>query len=117
MTASRPSPPESCLVKCGYVLFLLLGLAVIAYGVRWKMLANEAAYRQHQIERGLTPAPTFLNWTSLQGASVRATFVRLEGENVTVKNTDGQFLTFPLRDLDAASQKLARAASAGLPGM
>lgn len=118
MPPPRPNPPESCLVKIGYILFFLLGLAVIGYFVRNEVSRREAAYRLWQAERFPPPGPAVWNWANLQGNIIRATFIRLEDDKVTLQKADGKPVTLPLDTLDAPSQKLARAlAAGGLPGM
>jgi hypothetical protein len=63
-------------------------------------------------------APTALpaaaqTWTSSDGRTVEASFVRLEGETVELRvNASGVVHRFPLSRLSAESQALARAAAA-----
>ena len=61
------------------------------------------------------PAAALLDWTNVDGKTIKAGFVRLEGESVVLKlPTNGQEVPYPLSKLDAASQRQAREA-AGAP--
>ena len=60
-------------------------------------------------------AAALMDWTNLEGKTIKAGFVRLEGETVVLKlPTNGQEVPYPLSKLDAASQRQAREA-AGAP--
>ncbi len=47
-------------------------------------------------------------WTSVDGRSIQAKFVRIEGDNVVIQRDDGQTFTLPLTKLSPASQELAK---------
>lgn len=47
-------------------------------------------------------------WTSADGRSIQAKFVRMEGESVVIQRNDGQKFTLPLNKLSPASQELAK---------
>lgn len=62
-------------------------------------------------------------WTDVQGRQVTATFVGLEGDNITLQTADGTMHRFPLANLSAEDQALAKklvatapAATAGAEG-
>lgn len=58
-----------------------------------------------------SPAPggaALQTWTSVDGRSIQAKFVRMEGENVVIQRNDGQTFTLPLIKLSPASQELAK---------
>jgi|GEM_PF-1130274 len=58
----------------------------------------------------LASAP--LPWTSSDGKTIQATFVSLQGDQITLKmNSTGQDFTFPLSRLSAESQAQAKAAA------
>lgn len=48
------------------------------------------------------------NWTSVDGKSIQASFLRLEGENVVIQRADGICFSVPLSRLAPESQALAR---------
>lgn len=54
-----------------------------------------------------TPAP-MQTWTSADGKTIQASFVRLEGENVVIKRSDGIVFTLPLSRLSPESQEQAK---------
>ena len=57
--------------------------------------------------------PPILTWTNFEGKTIKAGFVKLEGENVHLRMvTNGQEVPYPLSKLDAASQQLARECAA-----
>lgn len=60
-----------------------------------------------------TPAkkalPPIMSWTNTEGKTIKAGFVRLEGENVVLRMpANAQEVPYPLAKLSEASQKLAR---------
>lgn len=53
--------------------------------------------------------PPIMSWTNLEGKTIKAGFVRLEGENVVLKMPlNAAEVPYPLAKLSEASQKLAR---------
>lgn len=53
--------------------------------------------------------PPIMSWTNAEGKTIKAGFVRLEGENVVLRMpANGQEVAYPLAKLSEASQKLAR---------
>lgn len=54
------------------------------------------------------PAGPVMTWTSTDGKSIQASFVRLEGENVVIKRADGVIFTLPLSRLSPESQAQAK---------
>ncbi len=53
--------------------------------------------------------PPILSWTNSEGKTIKAGFVRLEGENVVLRlPANAQEVAYPLAKLSADSQKLAR---------
>lgn len=57
--------------------------------------------------------PPIMSWTNLEGKTIRATFVRLEGENVVIRMpANGQEVPYPLAKLNPASQQQAKDAGA-----
>ncbi len=57
--------------------------------------------------------PPIMSWTNLEGKTIRAGFVRLEGENVVIRMpANGQEVPYPISKLDPASQQQARDAGA-----
>lgn len=55
-----------------------------------------------------------LDWTNTEGKTIKAGFVRLDGENVVLKMpANGQEVPYPMAKLDAASQAQAKAAAEG----
>jgi mono/diheme cytochrome c family protein len=53
--------------------------------------------------------PPIMSWTNMDGKTIKAGFVRLEGENVVLKlPANGKEASVALSRLSAASQKLAR---------
>jgi hypothetical protein len=60
----------------------------------------------------LAPAAEFRTWSDASGRfSVKAKFVSLDGENVTLEKEDGSQIEVPLKKLKLADQKAARAAA------
>ena len=47
-------------------------------------------------------------WTSADGKSIQASFLRLEGENVVIQREDGEAFIVPLSKLSPESQALAK---------
>jgi hypothetical protein len=67
-----------------------------------------------------TPAPAagamkaeMRTWTNSAGAALQASFVALNGANVTLKKEDGTQFDYPLANLSAESQALAKQLAAG----
>lgn len=58
------------------------------------------------------PAPVVMDWTNAEGVTIKAGFVRLEGDNVVLKLASGQEVPYPMTKLSAASQEQARKAAA-----
>ena len=57
-------------------------------------------------------APVMMDWTNTEGRTIKAAFVRLDGDNVVLKlPTNGQEIPYPLSKLDAASQAQAKTAA------
>lgn len=57
--------------------------------------------------------PPIMSWTNSEGKTIRAGFVRLDGENVVLRMpANGQEVPYPIAKLDAASQEQARDAGA-----
>jgi mono/diheme cytochrome c family protein len=53
--------------------------------------------------------PPIMSWTNLEGKTIKAGFVRLEGENVVLRMpANAAEVAYPLAKLSEASQKLAR---------
>jgi hypothetical protein len=52
-------------------------------------------------------------WTNSAGAALQASFVALTGANVTLKKEDGTQFDYPLANLSAESQALAKQLAAG----
>jgi hypothetical protein len=52
-------------------------------------------------------------WTNSAGAALQASFVALNGANVTLKKEDGTQFDYPLANLSAESQALAKQLAAG----
>jgi len=50
-------------------------------------------------------------WTDTKGRQVEATFVRIEGEQIFLQTRDGTIFQFPLANLNAQEQALARSAT------
>lgn len=57
------------------------------------------------------PAP-ILDWTSTEGKTIKARYIRMSGEAVVIKTAEGKSFKVPLTRLDAASQEQAKAAAA-----
>lgn len=56
-------------------------------------------------------APVMMEWTNVEGATIKAGFVRLDGDNVIFKMpTNGQEIPYPLSKLSAESQAQAKQA-------
>lgn len=59
------------------------------------------------------PLPPIMSWTNAEGKTIRATFVRLDGESVVIRMpANGQEVSYPLAKLNQASQQQARDAGA-----
>ncbi|MCB1208769.1 MAG: c-type cytochrome [Verrucomicrobiales bacterium] len=57
--------------------------------------------------------PPIMSWTNSEGKTIRAGFVRLDGENVVLRMpANGQEVPYPLEKLNAESQAQAREAGA-----
>lgn len=57
--------------------------------------------------------PPILTWTNFEGKTIKAGFVRLEGESVVLRMpANAQEVPYPLAKLDAASQALAKECAA-----
>ena len=57
--------------------------------------------------------PPIMSWTNSEGKTIRAGFVRLDGENVVLRMpANGQEVPYPLAKLDSAGQEQARDAGA-----
>ena len=57
--------------------------------------------------------PPIMSWTNSEGKTIRAGFVRLDGESVVLRMpANGQEVPYPIAKLDAASQEQARDAGA-----
>jgi hypothetical protein len=57
-------------------------------------------------------APVVMDWTNVEGKTIKAGFVRLDGENVVLKlPTNGQEVPYPLAKLTEASQAQAKQAA------
>ena len=57
--------------------------------------------------------PPIMSWTNLEGKTIRAGFVRLEGANVVLRMpANGQEVPYPIAKLNAESQKQAQEAGA-----
>lgn len=59
-----------------------------------------------------SPAPAgaiLQTWTNVDGRSIKAKFVRLDGDYVVIQRDDGQTFTLPLSKLSPASQAQAKA--------
>lgn len=52
-----------------------------------------------------------MTWTSADGKSIQASFLRLEGENVVIKRADGVSFTLPMSRLSPESQAQAKNAA------
>jgi hypothetical protein len=57
--------------------------------------------------------PELRSWTNSAGASLQASFVALHGTNVTLKKEDGTQFDYPLANLSAESQALAKQLAGG----
>jgi hypothetical protein len=57
---------------------------------------------------GAAPAPVLQNWTNTEGRAIQAEMVKMEGENVVLRMSNGQIYNYPLSKLSAASQELAK---------
>jgi hypothetical protein len=56
-------------------------------------------------------APALMDWTNTEGKTIKAGFVRIDGESVVLKlPTNGQEIPYPLSKLTAESQVQAKAA-------
>lgn len=57
--------------------------------------------------------PPIMSWTNLEGKTIRAGFVRLDGANVVLRMpANGQEVPYPIAKLNAESQKQAQEAGA-----
>ncbi|HCN78314.1 MAG TPA: hypothetical protein DIT13_14105 [Verrucomicrobiales bacterium] len=56
--------------------------------------------------------PAVLDWTNFEGRTIKAGFVRLDGENVVLKMASGQEIPYPLAKLNEASRKQAQDSAA-----
>ena len=57
--------------------------------------------------------PPIMSWTNAEGKTIRAGFVRLDGDNVVLKMpANGQEVAYPLAKLNAESQQQAKEAGA-----
>lgn len=57
--------------------------------------------------------PPIMSWTNLEGKTIRATFVKLDGESVVLRMpANGQEVPYPLAKLNPASQQQAKDAGA-----
>ncbi|MEN3943961.1 c-type cytochrome domain-containing protein [Prosthecobacter sp. SYSU 5D2] len=57
--------------------------------------------------------PPILSWTNFEGKTIRAGFVKLEGDTVYLRMpANAQEVPYPMSKLDAASQELARECAA-----
>ena len=61
------------------------------------------------------PAP-LQDWTSTDGKTIKARYVRMSGDAVVIKTADNKSWKVPLSKLDAASQARAKAAAAAENG-
>jgi hypothetical protein len=65
--------------------------------------------------RAVPAEAPLLDWTSTDGKTIKARFVRLKDDAVVIRKSDGQFFKVPLERLGAASQDQARKAAAAEP--
>lgn len=57
--------------------------------------------------------PPIMSWTNLEGKTIRATFVKLDGDSVVLRMpANGQEVPYPLAKLNPASQQQAKDAGA-----
>lgn len=57
--------------------------------------------------------PAIMSWTNAEGKTIRAAFVKLDGENVVIRMpANGQEVSYPLAKLNPASQQQAKDAGA-----
>lgn len=54
-------------------------------------------------------------WTDVRGRQVTASFVSLEADNITLQTADGNLHRFPLSNLSAEDQAIAKASKASAP--
>lgn len=59
-------------------------------------------------EAGSAPMAAMLTWTNSAGVSLQAAFVSLSGTGVTLRKEDGSQFEYPLANLNAESQALAK---------
>jgi hypothetical protein len=59
-----------------------------------------------------TQPPKLLGWTNVEGRTLNAYFVKLDGKNVVLKKEDGSEFTYPMSQLSAESRKQATDLSA-----
>ncbi len=62
-----------------------------------------------------SPAPALLDWTSTDGKTITAKFVKLSGDAVVIEKEDGSQFTIPFAKLAPASIKQAKRLSAAEP--
>lgn len=60
-----------------------------------------------------TEEPKLLSWTNVEGNSLQAYFVRLEGSSVVLKKEDGSEFSYPMSKLAVDSRKQATDQSTG----
>lgn len=69
-------------------------------------VAKTAATTEGMPKKALPP---IMSWTNLEGKTIKAGFVRLDGDNVVLRMpANAQEVPYPLAKLSEASQKLAR---------
>ncbi len=56
----------------------------------------------------LPPAPAMQNWTNVEGRVIQAAMLKLDGENVVLRMSNGQVYNYPLSKLSAESRELAK---------
>lgn len=56
----------------------------------------------------LPEAPAIQNWTNTEGKVIQAAMLKMEGENVVLRMSNGQIYNYPLSKLSAESQELAK---------
>lgn len=59
-----------------------------------------------------TQPPKLLSWTNVEGRTLNAYFVKMDGKNVVLKKEDGSEFTYPMSQLSAESRKQATDLSA-----
>jgi len=73
-----------------------------------KYTSLPASNLQNAAQSPSTAKSEILNWTNKSGKTIRAVLMKLEGDNVVIKNTTGELFTVPLATLDEVSQAQAR---------